>query len=186
MDIFLNSTFLVALTEMGDKTQLLAFVLATRFKKPWTIVAGIFVATVLNHLMAASLGELVSDYVPAHILKWVLALAFFAFAAWVMIPDKEEDIQDKNRFGPFLTTVISFFIAEMGDKTQLSTVALAAKFSSPVIVTIGTTVGMMIANCPAVFFGNKMLKYIPLKWIHISAAVLYVVFGIYILLGNQL
>lgn len=184
MDILLNSTFLVALTEMGDKTQLLAFVLATRFKKPWTIFFGILVATLLNHLMAASLGHYVALYIPAVVLKWVLALAFFAFAIWVLIPDEEGSVQDDNRWGAFLTTVISFFIAEMGDKTQLSTVALAAKYHSPYLVTLGTTIGMMLTNGLAVFFGTKMLKVVPLKWIHISAAILYVFFGVYILFGG--
>lgn len=167
---------------MGDKTQLLAFVLATRFKKPWTIFAGIFVATVLNHLLASSIGLWVSNAFSPQILKWILAATFLAFAVWIMIPDKEEDIEKAPRWGAFLTTAVTFFLAEMGDKTQIATVTLAAKYHSLLYVTIGTTLGMMLTDGLAVFFGDKMTKFVPMKWVHLGAAILYIVFAIGILL----
>lgn len=181
MDIIFNSFIFVALTEMGDKTQLLAFVLASRFRKPWTIFAGIFVATVLNHLLAAWAGRFVSDLIPYQYLKWILALTFIVFAVWVMIPDKDEGLNEKRKWGAFVTTVITFFLAEMGDKTQLATVALAAKYNDLGLVTIGSTLGMMLTSGLAVFFGDKMTKKIPMKWIHAVAAVFYVIFAIAII-----
>ncbi len=168
---------------MGDKTQLLAFVLASRFKKPWAIFAGIFVATVLNHLLAASVGVWVSQIVSALILKWILAAIFLIFAVWILIPDKEEDIEKAPKWGAFLTTAVTFFLAEMGDKTQIATVTLAAKYNNLFLVTIGTTIGMMLTDGLAVFFGDKMTKFIPMKWVHIGAAILYLVFAIGILLN---
>ncbi len=178
MDIILNSFVFVALTEMGDKTQLLAFVLASRFKKPWTIFFGIFVATVLNHLLAAWAGRFVSDLIPHLYLKWILALTFIGFAIWVMIPDKDEGLNEKRKWGALLTTIVTFFIAEMGDKTQLATVALAAKYNDLGLVTIGSTLGMMVTSGLAVFFGDKMTKKIPMKWVHALAALFYVIFAI--------
>lgn len=166
---------------MGDKTQLLAFVLATRFKKPWTIFAGIFVATVLNHLLAATAGVWVANTVSPLILKRILASIFLIFAVWILIPDKEEGLSETSTWGPFLTTVVTFFLAEMGDKTQLATVTLAAKYHNIILVTVGTTIGMMITDGLAVFFGDKMTKYIPMKWVHIAAAILYIVFALGIL-----
>lgn len=182
LKIIFNSFLLVSLTEMGDKTQLLAFVLATRFKKPWAIFAGIFVATVLNHLLAASVGVWIAKAVSAIVLKWILAVIFFAFAIWIMIPDKDGDLDEAPKWGAFLTTVVTFFLAEMGDKTQIATVTLAAKYHSLLWVTVGTTIGMMLTDGLAVFFGDKMTRFIPMKWVHIGASVLYIVFGIGILL----
>ncbi|MBC7537901.1 MAG: TMEM165/GDT1 family protein [Bacteriovorax sp.] len=181
LKIIFNSFLLVSLTEMGDKTQLLAFVLATRFKKPWTIFAGIFVATVLNHLLAATAGVWVANTVSPLILKRILASIFLIFAVWILIPDKEEGLSETSTWGPFLTTVVTFFLAEMGDKTQLATVTLAAKYHNIILVTVGTTIGMMITDGLAVFFGDKMTKYIPMKWVHIAAAILYIVFALGIL-----
>lgn len=182
LEIIFNSFILVAFTEMGDKTQLLAFILASKFKKPWAIIAGIFVATILNHALAASFGVWVSNAVSPQTLKWILASIFVVFAVWILIPDKEENIDKAPRWGAFLTSAVTFFLAEMGDKTQLATVTLAAKYNDLILVTIGTTVAMMLTDGPAVFFGDKMTKKIPMKWIHIAAAVLYVVFAIGILL----
>lgn len=183
MEAILNSFLLVAATEMGDKTQLLAFVLATRFRNPWAVLSGIFVATVLNHLLAALFGSWVSQAIPTNYLKWILGGTFIAFAVWILIPDKDEDQKDHGRFGAFLTTLITFFLAEMGDKTQLSTVALAAKYDSIIRVTIGTTVGMMFSDGLAVIFGEKLTEKISMKWIRIFSAVLFVAFGIGIIIG---
>ncbi len=183
MQAIINSFLLVAATEMGDKTQLLAFVLATRFRKPWAIMAGIFCATVLNHLLAASLGSWVSQAVPHQYMKWILAMIFILFAGWILIPDKDEGGEEANRFGAFLTTLITFFLAEMGDKTQLSTVALAAKYQNITLVTIGTTMGMMFSDGLAVVFGEKITEKISMKWVRIFAAALFVIFGIAIIIG---
>ncbi|MGZ3789153.1 MAG: TMEM165/GDT1 family protein [Bacteriovorax sp.] len=182
LKIIFNSFLLVSLTEMGDKTQLLAFVLASRFKKPWAIFAGIFVATVANHLLASSVGVWVSHNVSAQVLKWVLATIFLVFAVWIMVPDKDGELENHQGWGAFHTTVVTFFLAEMGDKTQIATVTLAAKYHDLVLVTVGTTIGMMLTDGLAVFFGDKMTKFVPMKWVHISAAVLYVAFAVGILL----
>jgi len=182
MQIILNSFLLVAATEMGDKTQLLAFVLATRFRKPYAILSGIFVATVLNHLLAALFGSWVSTAIPEVWLKWILAGSFFAFAFWILIPDKEGGLSEESRYGAFFTTLVTFFLAEMGDKTQLSTVALAARYNSVSLVTVGTTLGMMFSDGLAVVFGESITQKIPMKWIRVFAAVLFVVFGIGLLL----
>ncbi len=179
-----NSCLLVTVTEMGDKTQLLAFVLATRFRKPWAIFSGIFVATVLNHLLASSVGAWVAGLVSPQTLRAILAATFIGFAAWILIPDKDESDDKEPRFGAFLTTVVTFFLAEMGDKTQLSTVALAAKYQNIWLVTIGTTMGMMISDGLAVFFGDKITQYVPMKWVRIFAAVLFVLFGLSLLIGT--
>lgn len=178
LEILFNSIFFVALTEMGDKTQLLAFILATRYKKPWTIMGAIFLATIANHLLAAWLGTFISQYVPAHILKWSLVAVFLAFAIWVMIPDKEGEVKSTGKWGAFLTTFVSFFLAEMGDKTQLTTLALAAKYNDLTLVTIGSTIGMMISSALAIFFGNKLTKRIPMKVIHAFAAFFFVIMAI--------
>ena len=183
LKIIFNSFLLISLTEMGDKTQLLAFVLATRFKKPWTIFAGIFVATVLNHLLAASFGVYISNIVSPLILKRILASIFLIFAVWILIPDKDDGLSETRKWGAFLTTVVTFFLAEMGDKTQIATVTLAAKYHDLILVTIGTTIGMMLTDGLAVFFGDKMTRFIPMKWIHLSAAILYIIFAMGILLS---
>lgn len=182
LKIIFNSFLLVGFTEMGDKTQLLAFILASRFRKPWAILAGIFVATILNHLLAATVGVWVSNAISAQTLKWILAAIFLIFAVWILIPDKEEDIEKTPKWGPFLTSAVTFFLAEMGDKTQIATVTLAAKYHNITLVTIGTTLAMMLTDGPAVFFGDKMTKKIPMKWIHIAAALLYLAFAVGILI----
>jgi putative Ca2+/H+ antiporter (TMEM165/GDT1 family) len=189
MDAFLVSTGIVALAEIGDKTQLLAFLLAARFRRPVPIVAGIFVATVANHAFAAAVGALVGRLLGPDVMRWVLGIAFLGMAAWIMVPDEvDEDATPLARFGVFATTVIAFFVAEMGDKTQVATVALAARYSSAVAVVAGTTLGMMIANVPAVYFGDRIAARLAagssaLKLVHGLAALIFAVLGIATLLG---
>jgi putative Ca2+/H+ antiporter (TMEM165/GDT1 family) len=184
MDAFLVSTGIVALAEIGDKTQLLAFLLAARFRRPLPIVCGIFVATIANHAFAAAVGALVSRLLGPDVMRWVLGIAFLGMAAWIMVPDEVgEDETPLARFGVFLTTVLAFFVAEMGDKTQVATVALAARYSSAVAVVAGTTLGMMIANVPAVYFGDRIAGRIPLQLVHGLAALVFAVLGIATLLG---
>ena len=182
MEAIIQSFFLVAVTEMGDKTQLLAFVLATRFRNPWAVLAGIFTATVLNHLLATLFGSWIAQQFSPEVLKWALALTFIGFGAWVLIPDKDEEVQQSHRFGAFLTTTFLFFIAEMGDKTQLSTVALAAQHKEVLLVTIGTTMGMMFSDGLAVIFGEKLTQKISMKWIRVFCAVMFVAFGAVVLI----
>lgn len=183
METVINSFLLVFLSEMGDKTQLLALVLAARFRKPAPIMLGILVATLLNHALASFLGAFITHYVSAEILKWTLAATFIGFGLWMLIPDKEEHFVDRRGWGPFLTTTVVFFFAEMGDKTQLATVALGAKFAAPVMVTIGTTVGMLAADGLAVFSGHKFTDKVPMKLVHRVASALFILFGIGILAG---
>ena len=177
LDAITSSFALVALSEMGDKTQLLAFSLASRFKKPWPVMLGILVATVFNHGLASSLGAWVSSHVPARVMAGVLAAGFFAFGLWTLKPDDLEESKNAERFGPFLTTVVLFFFAEMGDKTQLATVALAARFQSAVLVTIGTTLGMMVSDGLAVFLGDRLAGRVQSRWVRFAAAALFFVFG---------
>lgn len=181
MEALINSLFIVAIAEMGDKTQLLALVLVCKFKKPWTILGGILTATIFNHALAASLGGLLSTRVPEFYLKGILALSFFAFAIWVLIPDKDDGLSAYTKHGVFLTTVIAFFIAEMGDKTQLATTALAAQYNQITMVTIGTTAGMLLANGLPLFYGEKIIKKIPMKYIHRFASAMFIIMGIAIL-----
>lgn len=189
MDAFLVSTGIVALAEIGDKTQLLAFLLAARFRRPLPIVAGIFVATIANHAFAAAVGALVSRLLGPDVMRWVLGVAFLGMAAWIMVPDDlDEDETPLARFGVFLTTVLAFFVAEMGDKTQVATVALAARYSSAVAVVAGTTLGMMLANVPAVYFGDRIAGRLhagssSLKLVHGLAALVFAVLGIATLFG---
>jgi putative Ca2+/H+ antiporter (TMEM165/GDT1 family) len=168
---------------MGDKTQLLALVLAAKFRKPFPIMFGILVATVLNHALASYVGSFVTNYISAHLLKWILAGTFVGFGIWILIPDKDEKLTENNRWGPFLTTTVAFFFAEMGDKTQLATVALGAKYALPLVVTFGTTLGMLGADGLAVFFGHKFTTKIPMTAIHRLASAIFILFGVAILLG---
>jgi putative Ca2+/H+ antiporter (TMEM165/GDT1 family) len=185
MEAFLVSTGVVALAEIGDKTQLLAFVLAARFRKPWPIIAGIFAATIFNHTLAGALGAWLMRVVGPEPLRWILGLSFLAMAAWTLIPDKldEKDADAKKHWGVFGTTLVAFFLAEMGDKTQIATIALAAKYAAPVEVVLGTTLGMMIANVPAVFLGDKLLSRVPMRLVHVVAAGLFAVLGALTLFG---
>lgn len=166
---------------MGDKTQLLAFMLATRFKKPYVILAGIFTATVLNHAIASFFGSYIAGYLSGGALRYLLAAVFFGFAVWILIPDEEGEESKNKNYGAFLTTVVSFFLAEMGDKTQLSTIALGAKFQSFLPVTVGTTLGMLFADGPAVFLGERLTKAVPMHWVRRSAALGYAAYGAVIL-----
>jgi len=182
MDALLTSTAIVALAEMGDKTQLLAIVLATRFKAPLPIILGIFAATVANHFLAALVGSQVATFLDGEWFRYLVAVSFIAMAVWTLIPDKLDDEDEKPaRFGAFLTTLIAFFLVEMGDKTQIATIALGARFHEVVPVTMGTTLGMMIANVPAVFLGNELVKRIPLKVVHIIAAALFLIIGVWLI-----
>lgn len=185
MDAFWISTGVVALAEMGDKTQLLAFVLATRFKKPIPIIIGIFVATVLNHLLAGAVGAWVSATLHPNTLRWLLGASFIAMAFWTLIPDQIDDQKPPvaNRLGVFFATFVTFFLAEMGDKTQVATVMMTVHYADPLWVVAGTTVGMLIADVPAVFLGDRLAHKIPLKLVHSLAAALFAVLGILTFLG---
>jgi putative Ca2+/H+ antiporter (TMEM165/GDT1 family) len=184
MEALLMSTGVVALAEIGDKTQLLAFVLAARFKRPLPIILGILAATIVNHSMAGALGAWITSVLSPATLRWVVGLGFLGMAVWTLIPDKidEEDTQVKGRWGVFGTTLIAFFLAEMGDKTQIATVAMAAHYPSPVLVVVGTTLGMLIADVPAVFVGDRFAKKIPMRLVHGIAAAMFAVMGVFALL----
>ena len=185
MDSFLVSTGVVALAEIGDKTQLLAFLLAARFKKPLPIVLGILVATLANHGLAGALGAWITQLLSPQVLRWVLGLGFLAMAAWTLVPDgiEEEETSIASRFGVFGATLVTFFLAEMGDKTQVATVALAAHYAAPLWVIAGTTLGMLIADVPAVFLGDRLAGRIPMKLVHGIAAAVFVALGVAALLG---
>lgn len=184
MESLFNSFVLVFAGEMGDKTQLLALVLAAKFKKPWTVLFGVLIATLFNHLLAAYAGRWIQTAVDPQWIQWGLALTFFAFALWILFPDKEGEFKESGHFGVLATTIIAFFLAEMGDKTQLATIALGARYPSPLLVTVGTTAGMMASNALAIFLGEKLLRRIPMKWVRIFSSVLFAIFGLGILLGN--
>lgn len=181
------STGVVALAEIGDKTQLLALLLAVRFKKPWPIVAGIVVATLLNHGLAGALGAWITAQVPALYLRWALGLGFVAMAAWTLVPDAIEDGAAPtalSRLGVFGTTLLAFFLAEMGDKTQVATVALAAHYAQPLAVVLGTTAGMLVADVPAVFLGERLAQRVPLGLVRRLAAAVFALLGISTLWGT--
>lgn len=175
----------MALAEIGDKTQLLAFILAARFKKPLPIILGILVATLVNHGIAGALGAWITATISPEILRWVLGLSFIGMAIWTLVPDKieDEETQIAQRLGVFGATLVTFFFAEMGDKTQIATVAMAAHYATPVLVVIGTTLGMLIADVPAVFVGDKLASRIPMKLVHAVAAMIFALLGIATLLG---
>jgi putative Ca2+/H+ antiporter (TMEM165/GDT1 family) len=177
LETIISSFLLVAASEMGDKTQLLAFSLAARYRRPWTVLGGILLATVLNHLLAATAGSWIAAQVSPRIMAGVLGASFIAFGLWTLKPDTLEEAPGPERFGPFLTTTVLFFLAEMGDKTQLATVALAARFSSVVAVTVGTTAGMLAADGLAVFLGERLAARVQMKWVRVAAAALFFAFG---------
>lgn len=175
METLLTSTAIVGLAEIGDKTQLLAILLATRFQRPWPIIAGIFLATVANHFFAALIGAETASILRGPWFQALIGLSFVAMGLWTLVPDRLDPLEQKPpRYGAFLTTLIAFFIVEMGDKTQLATMALAARFQSLAWVTAGTTLGMMLANVPAVFLGNQLIERVPLKLVRAVAAVLMI------------
>jgi putative Ca2+/H+ antiporter (TMEM165/GDT1 family) len=185
IEALLVSTGVVALAEIGDKTQLLALLLAARFRKPWPIVAGILVATLLNHALAGLLGAWITSWLSPGVLRWVLGVSFLAMAAWTLIPDQIEDdeAQLASRLGVFGATFVSFFLAEMGDKTQIATVAMAAQYAQVQAVVAGTTLGMLIANVPVVFVGDRLAQRIPMQWVHRAAAALFALLGVAALMG---
>jgi putative Ca2+/H+ antiporter (TMEM165/GDT1 family) len=180
MESILVSTGVVALAEMGDKTQLLAFILAARFQRPLPIILGILFATLLNHGMAGALGTWITTVIGPDVLRWVLGLSFIGMAIWTLIPDKieEEETQIASKLGVFGATFITFFLAEMGDKTQIATIALAAHYAAPLLVIAGTTLGMLLADVPAVFLGNKFAEKIPMRLVHSIAAGIFAVMGV--------
>jgi putative Ca2+/H+ antiporter (TMEM165/GDT1 family) len=184
MEAFLVSTGLVALAEMGDKTQLLSLVLAARFRKPWPIVAAIFAATIVNHALAGAAGAWITTLLGPDVLRWIVALSFIAMAAWMLVPDKLDDDEQPQggRFGVFGTTLVAFFLAEMGDKTQVATVMLAARYAQLAAVVAGTTLGMMIANVPVVFLGDRVTRVVPIRAVHIVSALVFVALGVAALL----
>jgi putative Ca2+/H+ antiporter (TMEM165/GDT1 family) len=186
MEAFLVSTGIVALAEMGDKTQLLALILALRFRKPWPIVLGILVATLANHGLAGAVGAWVTTFVGPQILRWVLAASFIGMAVWMLIPDKidEEDTDAPPRWGVFGTTVVAFFLAEMGDKTQIATVMLAAQYNAYFYVVAGTTLGMMLANAPVVWLGERMTRLVPMRVVHIVSALVFATLGVVALVAG--
>lgn len=185
MESLLVSTAVVALAEIGDKTQLLAFLLAARFKKPVPIILGILAATIVNHGLAGAFGAWITATVSPDILRWILGLSFIGMAVWTMIPDEieEEETRIAKRFGVFGATLITFFLAEMGDKTQVATVAMAVHYATPLTVVIGTTLGMLIADVPVVFAGDKFVSKIPMKLVHTIAAAIFALLGVATLLG---
>ena len=187
-EAFFVSTGVVALGEVGDKTQLLALLLAARYRRPLPIIAGILVATLLNHAAAAALGAWLARTIDPQWMRWGLGLSFLAVAAWLLVPDEADEVEGRGsgRLGVFALTTVAFFLAEMGDKTQVATVMLAAKYDQLLIVTAGTTLGMMIANVPAVLLGERAVKVVPVAWVHRIAAVVFAALGVAVLAGYGL
>ncbi len=184
MEAFLASTFVVALAEMGDKTQLLAIVLAARFRKPVPIILGILAATLANHAIAAFAGAQAAAILDGGWFRYLIAASFIAMGLWLLVPDKLDEAEARPaRFGAFLTTTIAFFLVEIGDKTQVATIALAARYEAVIAVTAGTTLGMMLANVPAVFLGDALLKKVPIRLVHAVAAALFIALGGLMLAG---
>ncbi|MBI3714348.1 MAG: TMEM165/GDT1 family protein [Burkholderiales bacterium] len=184
MQAFFVSTIAVAVGEIGDKTQLLAFLLAARYRRPWPIIAGIFVATLLNHALAGLLGHWLMTQVSAELLRWSLGLSFLLIAVWTLKPDEIDDAQvPESRWGIFSLTLLSFFLAEIGDKTQLATVALAVKYADLTWVVAGTTVGMLIADVPAVLLGKMLTPSFPFHLVRRCAAAIFAVLGVIVLLN---
>lgn len=183
MEAFTVSALLVAIAEIGDKTQLLAIVLAARYRKPWPIIAGILAATLANHGLAATAGYLAAGLLDGQAFRIAVAIGFIVMAGWALIPDKEEEVpKAASTAGVFFATTVAFFLVEIGDKTQIATTALAARFHDIAFVTAGTTVGMMLANVPAVFFGDRVTKIVPLKYVRIGAALVFLALGVWALL----
>ncbi len=188
MDAFLISTAIVALAEIGDKTQLLALLLSARFRRPWPILAGIFVATIVNHALAGAVGAWLTTQLGAQGLRILLGVSFLAMAAWMLVPDKLDDTDEaarpRSHLGVFGTTLVAFFLAEMGDKTQVATVMLVARFDAYAAVVTGTTLGMMLANAPAVWLGDRLTRKLPVRAIHVVSALIFLALGIAALLAG--
>lgn len=181
MDAFLTSLAAVAIAEIGDKTQLLAIMLAARFGRPLPIMAGILAATIANHAAAAWLGAEAGAFLDSRAFAYVVGASFIAMAVWALIPDKDSEVAARGAYGPFVTTLVAFFLIEIGDKTQVATIALAARFQDVASVTLGTTLGMMAANVPAVYLGRALLERIPLKTIRWITAALFAAMGAYVI-----
>jgi putative Ca2+/H+ antiporter (TMEM165/GDT1 family) len=183
MEALLVSIGIVALAEIGVKTQLLTLVLAARYKKPWPIVAGIFLATLVNHAIAGAVGAWLTRVIGPDAMRWILGISFIAMAAWMLIPDKLDDDAGASRKvgGVFVTTTVLFFLVEIGDKTQIATVALAARFESLVAVVMGTTIGMLLANAPVAFFGEALAQRLPVRAVHVVAALVFAALGVGVL-----
>ncbi len=178
MDTLFVSTVSVALAEIGDRTQLLALVLAARFRRPWPIIAGILIATLANHGVAAQVGDWISALLDPALLRWLLAAAFIGMGLWILVPDDEADAAARYSYGAFLTTLVAFFLVEIGDKTQIATVVLAARYEPVWMVVVGTTIGMMAANVPVVFAGHIGADRLPLRLIQRVAAAVFIAIGI--------
>ena len=187
MEALLISTGVVALAEIGDKTQLLAFVLAARFTRPLPIILGILCATIINHGLAGALGAWITSVLSPEVLRWILGLSFIGMAIWTMIPDEieEDETQAARHLGVFGATFVTFFLAEMGDKTQIATIALAANYAAALLVVAGTTLGMLIADVPAVFVGQKFAARIPMRLVHSIAAAIFAIMGVLTLFGIE-
>ncbi len=187
MEAFLISTSIVTLAEMGDKTQLLSLVLAARFRRPWPILSGILIATLANHALAGAVGASVTAWLGPQWLRWILAGSFIAMAAWMLVPDKldDDDAPDAPRHSVLVTTIIAFFLAEMGDKTQVATVMLAAQYQAWFAVVAGTTLGMMLANAPVVWFGDRVMRRVPVRAVHVVSALIFLGLGLAILFGFE-
>lgn len=181
LDAFLVSLGTVAIAEIGDKTQLLALILAVRFRAPVAVIAGIFVATIANHALAALVGSLLAEFLTEDVLAWVVGISFLAMGIWALVPDappSEEEARAPARYGPFLATTVAFFFVEMGDKTQIATAALAAHYQALVLVALGTTLGMMVANVPAVLLGEAAAKRVPLALVRTVTAAVFILLGL--------
>ncbi|MCU5780898.1 hypothetical protein MA04_00198 [Alcanivorax balearicus MACL04] len=181
MEAFLSSTLLVTLGEIGDKTQLLSLALVCRFRRPWPILAGVIIATLINHGLSVWFGDWLSAHIPEQWLRWILGLSFIGLGLWMLIPDKDEEVNTDPRFGPFLTALVLFFIAEIGDKTQLATVALAVRFQEFWPVLLGSTAGMIAANLPVIWVAHRLAGARLERWAHRISAALFIVFGIWAL-----
>jgi putative Ca2+/H+ antiporter (TMEM165/GDT1 family) len=183
LEPFFTSVAVVAVGEIGDKTQLLAIVLAAKFKKPVPIILGVLCATMLNHVMASTLGYYASAWLAGPLFRLAVGVSFLAMAGWALIPDKmDDDLKTVSRGGVFLTTLLTFFVVEIGDKTQIATTLLAARFHQISLVTAGTTIGMMIADVPAIFMGEAVTKVVPLRVVRIAAAGIFAMIGVWVLL----
>ena len=181
VEALIQSFILVAISEMGDKTQLLGLIFVLRYKQPWTIMAAIFVATLANHLGAAWCGTFLAGQVRGETLKYILGALFIIFGIWILKPDSDEGLDKQHKYGPFWTTLVVFFLAEMGDKTQLATIALGARYQSVLAVTTGSTLGMLLSNGISVFGGERLIKIIPMAYVRYTASILFLVFGVLIL-----
>lgn len=186
MEALLTSTAIVALAEIGDKTQLLAVILAARFRRPWEILAGILLATLANHFVAAFAGSLTAGLIEAEWFRYAVGASFIVMGLWTLVPDKleGEEADPRNRGGVFLTTLVAFFLVEMGDKTQVATIALGAHYHHVVLVTVGTTLGMMLANASVVWLGDRLMNRLPLKPIRLVAATLFIALGLWTIVAR--